>query len=85
MHKPSSTARNFDNALPARSLAPVVIEIVAYRLAVGSVSPRMVLVAAVLLAAEGWLCFAHRQTLSPLVGEGNGIPWSRTVEGAVRT
>jgi len=71
--------------LALMALAPVVIEIVAYRLAVGSVSPRMVLVAAVLLAAEGWLCFAHRQTLSPLVGEGNGIPWSRAVEGAVRT
>jgi len=50
------------------ALAPVVVEIVAYRLYVAAATPGMMLAATALLAAQAWLCFAHRQTFATLTG-----------------
>ena len=51
-------------------LAPVVVEILAYRLWVAAARPAMVLVAVALVALEAWLAFAHRDAFIPLVGGG---------------
>lgn len=53
-------------------LFPVVVEIFAYRVYVAAATPGMMTVATVLLAAEAYLCFAHRDLFAPLVG-GPGV------------
>ena len=48
------------------ALAPVVIEIVAYRLSVAAASPKMLVVAGAILIATVALVVAHRRMLAPL-------------------
>jgi hypothetical protein len=55
-------------------LAPIVVELVAYRLYVAGASPRMLLVAMTVLALEVGLAFAHRRSYLSLVGAG-GEGW----------
>jgi hypothetical protein len=56
------------------ALAPIVVEIVAYRLYVAGASPRMLIVAAAVLAAELALAFAHRESYAPLAGSDSYPP-----------
>jgi len=49
------------------ALAPIVVEIVAYRLFVASAAPRMLVVAAIILVALVCLAFAHRPMFASLV------------------
>ena len=62
------------------ALAPVVIEILAYRLWVAGASPRMVVVALALLVAEGRLALAHKALFAPLFGRPS---WGRPLAAPV--
>lgn len=54
------------------ALAPLVVEIVAYRVYVGGVTPKALVISLVLLAMEIALAVAYRRTFSPLLGRGAG-------------
>ena len=50
------------------ALAPMVVEIAAYRLWTSGARPLMVLVAMALVAAEVWLVIGHWNLFAPLLG-----------------
>jgi len=56
--------------------APLVVEIAAYRLWVAT--PGMLVVAALLVAGQVWLAFAHRALFAPFFA-GRGGPSMRAV------
>lgn len=71
-------------ALALAVLAPLVVEIVAYRLWVAGAAPRMVGVAAALLALEVGLAWAYRAAYAPLAG-GADLAASRALRRASRS
>lgn len=72
-------------ALTLVVLAPVVVEIVAYRIWTGAAAPRALIVSAALLAAEVWLAYAYRAVYAPLVGGGGALAASRAARRASRS
>jgi hypothetical protein len=65
------------------ALAPIVVEILAYRLFVASAAPKMLAVAAIILCAHICLAFAHRPMFASVVrlrapgvtGAGSRVSW----------
>jgi hypothetical protein len=67
------------------ALAPIVVEIAAYRLWTSGARPVMLLVAVALVAAEAWLVAGHWSMFAPLLGRGPhvGSP-ARALAGQVQ-
>jgi uncharacterized membrane protein YphA (DoxX/SURF4 family) len=59
------------------ALAPMVVEIAAYRLWTSGARPMMMLVAVALVAAEAWLIAGHWSMFVPLLGRGAHVQLPR--------
>jgi putative oxidoreductase len=54
--------------------APLVLQILAYRLYVATATPGMLVVGLALVAAQAWLVFAHRDLFAGFTGSSGGRP-----------